>query len=100
MLSPKSGIGEQVCGIEDSLCRIGRSSAHEVVAAVGQLVQVNVLCQQLPVAVPVGERRGDRVVGGNDYRDRRRQFDHRRAFQSGGEIVVGRQAVVPVGGSD
>ena len=53
---------------------LGRTGAQEVVAAVGELVQVDLVGQQPPLAVPPGEAGRARVVGGDDHGDRRRQL--------------------------
>ena len=86
-------------GAEHGLRRLGWLGTHEVVAADGDFVQLHVFGQS-PQSRCRRERRRDRVVGGNDYGDRRGQFHHRWAFQGVGEIAVRGQAVVPVRGSD
>ena len=69
-------------------------------ATAAELVQVDLLGQELPIAVAVGEIRGVRVVGGHHHGDRCGQLHRGRAVQGVGEIAVGGHAVVPVGGAD
>ena len=48
----RSGVSEQVGCAQNGLCGLGWPGTHEIVAAVGELVQLDMLGQQLPIAVP------------------------------------------------
>ena len=69
-------------------------------AAVGELMQVDLIGQEAPIAVAAGEIPGVRVVGGHHHGDRRGQLHRGRVVQGVGEIAVRGHAVVPVGGAD
>lgn len=69
-----------------------------MVTAAGELVQIDVLGQQPPLAVPAGVVRRVRIVGGDDHGDRRGQPHRRCGVEGVGEVSVGRHAVVAVGG--
>ncbi len=87
-------------GLQDGLPRLGRTGTREVVAAVGELVQVDVLGQQLPVAVACPEPRRGGVVRSDHHGDRRGQPFRCRVIQDLGEIAVRRHVVVAVRGTD
>ena len=85
---------EQFRRTEDGLRGLGRTGTQEVVTAVGELVQVDVLGQQLPVAVALAESRRGRVVRSDHHGDRRGQPLRRRVVKDVGEIAVRRHVVV------
>src|SRR6187551_2392792 len=87
--------GQQHC-----LRSFRRTGAGEVVTAVGEFVKLDVLGQQLPVPVAYAEPWRSSVVGGNHDSYRRGQPFRRRIVQDVGEIVVRRDVVVAVRGTD
>ena len=80
--------------------RLGRTGTREVVTAVGELVQLDVFGQQLPVAVACPESRRRGVVRSDHHGDRRGQPFRWRIVQDIGEIAVRRHVVVAVRGAD
>jgi len=68
--------------------------------AVGELVQLDMFSQQLPVAVACPEPRRGSIVRSDHHSDRRGQPFRRRIVQDFGEISVCGHAVMPVRGTD
>ncbi|CAK7282745.1 hypothetical protein SGPA1_20720 [Streptomyces misionensis JCM 4497] len=95
-----SGRGQGHGGPQHGPRRLGRPGAREVVAPVGEFVQLHLFGQAQPVPVERCGSGGVRVVGRDDHGDRRGQPGRLRGAQGRAEVVVRGHAVVPVGGAD